>query len=68
MLFLNFQMQAAWNQWAASTMAPGPNGVATTTMAYGAGVQPAATPAVAGMQPNMNYQYYGAATAGESQC
>ncbi|XP_026677295.1 YLP motif-containing protein 1-like [Diaphorina citri] len=57
------QMQAAWNQWAASTMAPGPNGVATTTMAYGAGVQPAATPAVAGMQPNMNYQYYGAATA-----
>lgn len=68
MLFLNFQMQAAWNQWAASTMAPGPNGVATTTMAYGAGVQPAATPAVAGMQSNMNYQYYGATTAGESQC
>ncbi|KAI5716232.1 hypothetical protein M8J76_003213 [Diaphorina citri] len=56
-------MQAAWNQWAASTMAPGPNGVATTTMAYGAGVQPAATPAVAGMQSNMNYQYYGATTA-----
>ncbi|KAL1450763.1 hypothetical protein WDU94_003088 [Cyamophila willieti] len=61
-------MQAAWNQWAASTMAqsalPAAGMAATTMASYGTATQPTTAVATTAMQPNMNYAaYYGAAAA-----